>query len=165
MLKQIILTLGLMSPVSVAAETNKISCMFTGSGGSQKYPSTDFISTHSLFEIDATNRAATAHDAFIEYLYEGPIPVKFKLQSDGKYRLRWKLRSVPVEVSRRYDDSVFPYQYESKLTIRYSLLFDPATFQGTMVVRGGGKTLNSAGLLDCQTTKQDLIFTKNQLSK
>ncbi|MCB4454940.1 hypothetical protein [Leisingera sp. McT4-56] len=156
MFKKMALMLALICPATASAKPEKFLCTF-GNGRSYASDFTKFLSNHAVFVMDAENGTATAYDSYVHLMHQSPIPARFKKKGDGKYQLRWKLVGVPVEVTRSDRDGSTRI-YDSKVTFRYSFLFDPATKQGFLSARGGGKSFKTTARMSCEETNRNIVF-------
>lgn len=157
MYRQLATVLALAVPFAAQAAPQKYLCDFTGHGSSRKVDDGGFVSSKYLLEIDAEDRTATAYDALAYEVYGAPAAAKFSRKRDGMYRLRWKLARVPVVVTKTVDYGI-PDVIETTFTMRYSVLFDPKTMQGTLSASGAGERFTSSAKLECGKTKKTLVF-------
>ncbi|MBY6056011.1 hypothetical protein [Leisingera daeponensis] len=149
--------LALVVPAAANAESEKYLCNFTGHNSLRKIDDGGFVPSKYMLTIDAGNKTATAYDGLVHEVYQAPIPAKFSKKGNGNYRLRWKISGVPVTITKTVDYGI-PDVIETKFNVRYSLLLNPETLQGTLSVSGGGERFASAANLDCKKTNQNLVF-------
>ncbi|WP_027257441.1 MULTISPECIES: hypothetical protein [Leisingera] len=149
--------LTLAAPVAATAAPEKFLCSFAGHSSARENNDGGFVPGKSMLNVDAQNSTATVYDAFTHMVYNAPVATKFTKKSNGMYRLRWKVKGVPVTITTTYDYGI-PEIIKTKFTVRYSLLFNPETLQGKLSVSGGGERFTSSGKFDCDKTNKNLVF-------
>ncbi|WP_156927498.1 hypothetical protein [Leisingera methylohalidivorans] len=149
--------LALAVPVAANADPQKYLCNFTEHNSPRKIDDGGFVPSKYMLTIDVENSAATAYDRLVHEIYQAPIAAKFSKKNNGTYRLRWKLSGVPVTITKTVDYGI-PDVIKTKFNLRYSLLFNPETLQGTLSVSGGGERFASAAILDCKKANKNMAF-------
>lgn len=157
MFKSVIILLSLAVPTVANAAPVKYLCNFTGHNTPRKVDDGGFVYSKYLLNIDAENRKASVYDGLSHKLYDAPVAATLATKSNGVYRLRWKLKGVPVTITKTVDYGI-PDVINTQFNMRYSVLFNPKTMQGTLSASGGGERFASAANLNCEKTTRNLVF-------
>lgn len=130
-MKVLIAVLLISFPTFALASVQKYHCKATAESGD------GWVPKESVFQIDSDKKSATAHDPMIHYVQKQPMVAEFEVEKNGTYKLRWKVRGLPVRRTRNVDG--FPEaDWETKITIRYVVEIDPETKEMSLRGYAGG---------------------------
>lgn len=86
--------------------------------------------------LDTSTGQASVYDPVVKYFLKKPTTVSADQYGDGKYRLRWKIKGVPVSGSYNAE-GFFSLNIDVKTTIRYNMKLDTATKTYSISGNGG----------------------------
>lgn len=121
-LKILMAALLILFPTLTFASPQEYKCKIKPSDGGSWVP------REGVFRIDTEKNTATAFDPMIKYIYKAPIAIKLSTEQDGSYKLRWKIKGIPVNMSRTVD-GITEARWETKVTARYVVKLNPETRQ------------------------------------